>query len=81
MFVFHSVQRTPLDRGRDKRLPAISFWVMYGLVLTIGLLTPKYSDKQQEHNFKTLWIVLDACAPNDKKEQLREELDAEHENT
>jgi hypothetical protein len=25
-----------------------------------------------------LWIVLDACVPEDKKEQLREELDAAH---
>jgi hypothetical protein len=56
-------------------LPVISFWVMYGLVLIIGILTTNYSDKQQERNFKILWIILDACVPDDKKESVREELD------
>lgn len=56
-------------------LPVISFWVMYGLTLIIGILTTNYDDKQQERNFKILWIILDACVPDDKKESLREELD------
>jgi hypothetical protein len=61
-------------------LPVISFWVMYGLVLIIGILTADYSDKQQEHAFKTFGILLDACVPDDKKEWVREQLDDVQEN-
>jgi hypothetical protein len=56
-------------------LPEISFWVMYGLVLIIGMFTSNAGDIEQEYRSKALVTCLDACVPEDKKEWVREQLD------
>lgn len=58
-------------------LPEISFWVMYGLVLLIGLFAQRFSDpnKEQEYSFKAITTALDACVPEDKKEWVNEQLE------
>ena len=54
-------------------VPEISFWLMYGVVLIIELFTADRSDNS--HEFKTLTTLLDACVPDDKREEVREQLD------
>jgi hypothetical protein len=61
-------------------LPAVSFWVMYGLVLIIGMFSSSGSDFEQEHRFKVLATVLDACVPEEKRELVTEQLD-EHQSS
>lgn len=56
-------------------LPEISFWVMYGLVLIIGMLTANDGGIEQEYAFKAFGVALDACVPEDKKECVSEQLE------
>jgi hypothetical protein len=60
---------------RALQLPEISFWVMYGLVLVVGMFTANKSDMEQEQSFKVLTIAVDACMPDDKREWVRAQLD------
>jgi hypothetical protein len=55
-------------------LPEISFWVMYGLVLIIGMFTSDFGDLDHERRFKVLATALDACVPEDKREWVNEQL-------
>ena len=55
-------------------LPEISFWVMFGLVLMIGMFTATSTNKEQEYSFKALSIAIDACIPEDKRQSVNEEL-------
>ena len=52
----------------------ISFWVMYGLTMLIGVLRPPEDDSQDELRHKIVAVMLDACIPADKQEQVIEEL-------
>jgi len=52
----------------------ISFWVMYGLTMLIGVLRPSENDIQGEHRHKIVAVMLDACVPADKREEVIEEL-------
>jgi hypothetical protein len=55
-------------------LSPVSFWVMYGLVLIIGMFAydPNFEEKQQ---FKAIVTVLDACLPEEKRKEVNEQLD------
>jgi hypothetical protein len=55
-------------------LSAISFWVMYGLTLLISLFRSAGSDIEAEHRHKIVAAMLDACVPDDKREQVMEQL-------
>lgn len=51
----------------------ISFWVMYGIVLIIGMFSynPKLEEQQQ---FKALATGLDACVPDERRESVNEQI-------
>jgi hypothetical protein len=52
----------------------ISFWMMYGLTMLISLLRPTGNDIEAEHRHKVVAVMLDACVPVDKREEVIEEL-------
>lgn len=56
-------------------LPEISFWVMFGLVLIIGMFTSNFGHIEQEYGFKSIGTALDACVPEDKRDWVREQLE------
>lgn len=63
---------------------AVSFWVMYGLTMLIDLLRSKGNEIQADHRHKVVALMLDACVPAERREEVREELtqfneDASHE--
>jgi hypothetical protein len=60
-------------------LPEIPFWVMFGLVLMIGMFTAKLDDIEQKYTFKAFGTALDACVPSDQKEWVREQLEGQQE--
>lgn len=60
-------------------LPQVSFWVMYGIVLMIGMFTSDFGDIEQKYSFKAFGVALDACVPDDKKAWVLEELEAQQE--
>jgi hypothetical protein len=51
----------------------ISFWVMFGLNLLVGLFRED-NDVENETRFKTIMTLLDSCVPEHKRAELREEL-------
>lgn len=55
-------------------LGAISFWAIYGLTLLIGLFRSGGSDIDAEHRDKIVAVMLDACVPDVKREQVKEQL-------
>lgn len=52
----------------------ISFWIMYGIVLTVGMLTEqdRFMEDQQ---LKTMMAMVDACIPEDRRKGLNEKLE------
>jgi hypothetical protein len=59
-------------------LPEISFWVLYGVVLSIGMFSDTQSSNfQQRQWFKGLATGLDACIPESKYESVKEQMDAQ----
>lgn len=58
------------------RLPQISFWLTYGVVLIIGMFAED-NNIEERQQFKALAIILDACVPEEKRESVNEELDSE----
>ena len=52
----------------------VSFWVMYGLTLLVGLLRMDSNDTEAEHQHKVVAVMLDACVPAERREEVREEL-------
>lgn len=57
-------------------LSQVSFWVMYGLVLVVGMFSDdlRFDENQQ---FKALATALDACIPEEKREWVNEQLDTQ----
>lgn len=55
-------------------LSAISFWVMYGLTLLISLFQAPGGDIDTQHRHKIIAIMLDACVPDDRRQQVTEQL-------
>jgi hypothetical protein len=58
-------------------VPEISFWMMYGLVLTIGAFKMHHDDSniEQKNRLKAIAIAVDASMPEDKRKRVRERLD------
>ena len=53
---------------------ALSFWVMYGLTMMVELLRSSSNDIEAELRHKTLAVMLDACVPADRREEVMEQL-------
>jgi len=51
----------------------ISFWAMYGLVLLVSLFT-EWQKVGDEPRWKTAYIILEACIPDAKKEEVETQL-------
>jgi len=58
-------------------LSEISFWVMYGLVMFIGLFTYYGENPAEELKWKALMIAVQACIPEHRAEEVKEEVKAE----
>jgi hypothetical protein len=56
-------------------LSPISYWVMYGLVLIIGMFTSQDPKLEEKLQFKALATGVDACIPEDKQESVKEQLE------
>jgi hypothetical protein len=54
--------------------PEASYWLIYGLNLLFGLMTGvgEQENPVYERRWSTLFIVLDACVPEQKMEDLKE---------
>jgi len=52
----------------------VSFWVMYGLTMLIDILRSDGSDFDSEHRHKIVAVMLDACVPAERREEVREQL-------
>src|SRR5215469_5975666 len=52
----------------------VSFWVMYGLTLIIGLLQTDGNNIEAEHQHKVVAVMLDACDPAERREEVSEQL-------
>jgi hypothetical protein len=53
---------------------AVSFWVMYGLTLSISLFQLNGNDLEAEHRHKIVAAMLDSCVPADRREEVKEQL-------
>jgi hypothetical protein len=54
----------------------VSFWGMYGLVLLIGLFRENYGNNfADEQKWKGIAIMLDACIPEPKKDEVGIQMD------
>ena len=53
---------------------AISFWVMYGLTLLIDLLRSDGNNVEADHRHKIVALMLDACVPAERREEVMEQL-------
>lgn len=60
-----------------------SYWLMYGVSMLFGLMTGAADGEQEnpahERRWKALFITLDACIPEHKTEEVREEVRSETE--
>ena len=55
-------------------MDAVSFWVMYGLTMLIDLLRSNANDIEAEHRHKIVAVMLDACVPAERREEVKEQL-------
>ncbi len=55
-------------------LSAISFWVMYGLTLIVSLFQSPGRDIDAEQRHKIVAVMLDACVPSERREEVTEQL-------
>jgi hypothetical protein len=59
-------------------VPEISYWVMYGIQLAFGLLSSSHSQRTEEdQSWKIAFRMLAACVPEEKRDELKETLEAE----
>jgi hypothetical protein len=61
------------------RVPQASYWLIYGLYLLFGLLTGDVENPADERRWNILFIILNACIPEHKAEDVREETHSEAE--
>ena len=55
-------------------LPQISFWVMYGIVLVIGMFADRESKRfAEQQQFAVLANAIDACIPDEKRALVKEQ--------
>jgi len=60
--------------------PVASYWLVYGMSMLFGLLTEKAENPADERRWSALFIILDACVPGHKLEDVKEEVRSETEN-
>lgn len=53
---------------------SIAFWVMYGLTLFVSAFRSNGDDVEVEQRHKIVVTLLDACVPDDKREQVKGQL-------
>jgi hypothetical protein len=53
---------------------AVSFWVMYGLTMLISLVQSNGDSIEAEHRHKIVAVMLDACVPAERREEVKEQL-------
>jgi hypothetical protein len=57
-------------------VPTISFWVMYGLVLFVGLFSdPTKTDFEVGLQLKALVLMVEACVPEEQRVDIKEKLE------
>lgn len=54
-------------------LSEISFWIMYGLILLVKLFQSP-GDIEAEHRHKIVAVMLNACVPAEKRQEVTEQL-------
>jgi hypothetical protein len=59
------------------RVPTISFLMMFGLVLLARLNSASSAPPADEYRWKTLFMVLDKCVPEDKMNDLKDAIQEE----
>jgi len=57
------------------RVPEVSFWETYGLVLLISLFT-NAQDREfiEDQRWKIMWTAVDACIPETKQADVRQQV-------
>ena len=64
------------------RVPEASYWLMYGVAMLFALMTGSGDEQENpahERRWKALLIALDACIPEHRAEEVREEVRLETE--
>jgi hypothetical protein len=59
--------------------PEASYWLIYGMSMLFGLLTSNIDNPAHERRWNALFIILDACVPEHKMEDLKEAVRTETE--
>jgi hypothetical protein len=61
--------------------PEASYWLIYGLSMLVGLVTGagEQDDPAREQRWNILFIILNACVPEQKMEDVKEEVRSETE--
>jgi hypothetical protein len=54
----------------------VSFWMMYGISMLVSTVVSR-NDAPDEERFKRLAILINACVPEHKREEVREDIDTE----
>jgi hypothetical protein len=60
-------------------VPVASYWLIYGLYLVFGLLTSDVDNPADERRWNILFLTLNACVPEQKTEEVKEEARSETE--
>ena len=62
-------------------VPVAGYWVMYGMSMLFSLLTGRDNPQEptEEKRWRLLYIVLDACVPEHKMEEVKEYVSGEKE--
>jgi hypothetical protein len=59
--------------------PEASYWLIYGMSMLFGLLTASMDNPAHERRWNALFIILNACVPEQKMENVKEEVRSETE--
>jgi hypothetical protein len=61
------------------RAPEASYWLIYGLTMIFGLVTERIDNPADERRWNSLFIILNACVPEHKMEEVKEDVSSETE--
>ena len=59
--------------------PEASYWLIYGMNMLFGLLTANVDNPAHERRWNSLFIILNACVPEHKMEEVKDEVRSETE--
>ena len=57
--------------------PEASYWLIYGMNMLFGLLTANVDNPAHKRRWNSLFIILNACVPEHKMEEVKEEVSTE----